>query len=100
MLSSLTTEDDEDEDDSRDRFWEGDADDGVRRMAKELGWGEELEEMIREGTEKLEKEWADELKLQGSNEGSNEEVKKIAKEVGEVVDATKDKKVVDAKEKL
>jgi NAD-dependent SIR2 family protein deacetylase len=52
MLGSLTTEDKED--DSRDRFWEGDADDGVRRMAQELGWGEELEEMIKEGTERLE----------------------------------------------
>lgn len=95
MLSSLTTED-EVEDESRDRFWEGDADEGVRRMAKELGWGEELEEMIREGTEKLEKEWADELKQQGPNE----EVNKIVKELGEVVDAKEDGKVVDAKEKL
>lgn len=33
----------------------------MRRLAQELGWGDELEEMIREGTERLEKEWADAL---------------------------------------
>lgn len=86
MLGSLTTEDkDEEDDDRRDRFWEGDADDGVRRMAKELGWGEELEEMIRGGTERLEKEWADEL----ASGNADDEVKKAVKEVGEVV-GTKD----------
>jgi len=87
MLGSLTTEDkdEDDDDDSRDRFWEGDADDGVRRMAKELGWGEELEEMIKEGTERLENEWADDLT--GGDVG--DEVKKAVKEVGEVV-GTKD----------
>ena len=81
MLGSLTTEDKQD--DSRDRFWEGDADDGVRRMAKELGWGEELEEMIKEGTERLEKEWADELAVGDADR----EVKKVTKEVGEVVES-------------
>lgn len=86
MLSSLTTEEKE-EDESRDRFWEGDADDGVRRMAKELGWGDELEEMIKEGTERLEKEWADEL-VEGDAE---EEVDKVVKDV---------KKVTGTKEKL
>ena len=86
MLGSLTTEDkDEEEDNSRDRFWEGDADDGVRRMAKELGWGEELEEMIKEGIERLEKEWADEL----AGGVAGDEVKKAVKEVSEVVE-TKD----------
>ena len=79
MLDSLTTEDEKD--DSRDRFWEGDADDGVRRMAKELGWGEELEEMIKEGTERLEKEWAEDL----AGGDANQEVKKVAEKVGEVV---------------
>jgi NAD-dependent histone deacetylase SIR2 len=79
MLGSLTTEDKEDE--SRDRFWEGDADDGVRRMAKELGWGEELEEMIKEGTERLEKEWADELAVGDADK----EVKQVTEEVSEVV---------------
>jgi hypothetical protein len=81
MLGSLTTEDKEEEDDTRDRFWEGDADDGVRRMAQELGWGEELEEMIKEGTERLEKEWADELAVGDADK----EVQKVAEEVGEVV---------------
>jgi hypothetical protein len=81
MLGSLTTEDKDKEDESRDRFWEGDADDGVRRMAQELEWGEELEEMIKEGTERLEKEWADELAVGDVDK----EVKKVAEEVGDVV---------------
>lgn len=84
MLGSLSTNDkkDEKEDETmRDRFWEGDADDGVRRMAKELGWGDELEEMIKEGTERLEKEWADALEA----ESAETEVKEVVKEVSEVV---------------
>lgn len=84
MLGSLTTndkKDDKEEDAIRDRFWEGDADDGVRRMAKELGWGDELEEMIKEGTDRLEKEWADALKA----ESAETEVKEVVKEVSEVV---------------
>ena len=91
MLGSLSTEDkekgqdEEEEDESRDRFWEGDADDGVRRMAKELGWGEELEEMIREGTERLEKEWADEL----AGDGAEEEFKKVVQDVESVVGGSK-----------
>jgi hypothetical protein len=88
MLGSLTTEDkaDADEDSGRDRFWEGDADDGVRRMAKELGWGEELEEMIKQGTERLEKEWADELTVKADAES---EVKELAKNVKDVVGVAK-----------
>ena len=91
MLGSLSTEDrekgqDEEEgDETRDRFWEGDADDGVRRMAKELGWGEELEEMIREGTERLEKEWADDL----TGVGADEEVKELVRDVESVVGGSK-----------
>lgn len=84
MLGSLTTNDKKDEKDDktiRDRFWEGDADDGVRRMAKELGWGDELEEMIKEGTERLEREWADALKA----ENAETEVKEVVKEVSNVV---------------
>jgi len=91
MLGSLSTEDkgdgqDEEEgDETRDRFWEGDADDGVRRMAKELGWGEELEDMIREGTERLEKEWADEL----AGDGADKEVKELVRDVESVVGGSK-----------
>lgn len=84
MLGSLSTIDtkiDKEDDAIRDRFWEGDADDGVRRMAQELGWGDELEEMIKEGTERLEKEWADALKA----ESAETEVKEVVKEVSEVV---------------
>jgi hypothetical protein len=86
MLGSLSTNDKKDEKDDetiRDRFWEGDADDGVRRMAKELGWGEELEEMIKEGTERLEKEWADASR----DADPDKEVKEVVKEVEEVVGA-------------
>ena len=42
----------------RDTFWEGDADEGVRRLVDQLGWSEELEVMIREGRGRLKKEWA------------------------------------------
>lgn len=63
----------------RDRFWEGDADDGVRRLAAELGWGEELEEMIVEGTKRLKEEW--ELKsVDGAQDAAG-----VAKDVGEAV---------------
>ena len=43
----------------RDTFWQGDADEGVRILADELGWTEELERMFREGRGRLKKEWAD-----------------------------------------
>lgn len=87
-LASLGITSDEDEDDGeaetksgRDRFWEGDADDGVRRLAAELGWGEELEEMIVEGTQRLKEEW----------EAKNVSVKADATEIAQHVgDAVKD----------
>lgn len=82
MLSSLTTDDK----DSRDRFWEGDADDGVRRLAQELGWGDELEEMIKEGTERLEKEWLD--KTESAEDSAAAEVDKVVEEVEGVVGST------------
>jgi hypothetical protein len=94
MFADLATDDKVKKDDGgRDRFWEGDADDGVRRMAQELGWGEELEEMIREGTERLEREWAEELGTGSATEKDREAgeaervetVQKVVKEVGEVV---------------
>ena len=80
MLASLSTDTDEPEiKDGRDRFWEGDADDGVRRLAAELGWGEELEEMIVEGTKRLKEEW--ELKpVSGEADAAG-----VAEHVGEAV---------------
>lgn len=78
MFESMTTEE---KGDSRDKFWEGDADDGVRRLARELGWGDELEEMIKEGTERLEIEWANVPRV----EDKDEELEIIVKEVGDVV---------------
>lgn len=86
MLSSLEVADDEDSakqsgsKGGRDRFWEGDADDGVRRLAAELGWGDELEEMIVEGTKRLKEKWE-----QKSGSGK-EEATKIAEKVGEAVE--------------
>ncbi|KAI9633858.1 DHS-like NAD/FAD-binding domain-containing protein, partial [Dioszegia hungarica] len=38
-------------------FWKGDSDEGIRRLAKELGWEEELDEMIKEGHEALRAKW-------------------------------------------
>lgn len=55
--------------DKRDSFWEGDADEGVRRLAEELGWTEEMEGMIDEGSEKLGKEWA---AMAGGDDNSGE----------------------------
>ncbi|WVQ94964.1 hypothetical protein IAU59_002055 [Kwoniella sp. CBS 9459] len=42
---------------SRDMYWEGDADDGVWRLAEELGWNEELEEVIAKGRKELERKY-------------------------------------------
>lgn len=55
MLASLSTDDKKEI--GRDSFWEGDADDGVRRLAEELGWDEELDAMVMEGKGRLEREW-------------------------------------------
>ncbi|ORY31583.1 DHS-like NAD/FAD-binding domain-containing protein [Naematelia encephala] len=41
----------------RDFFWQGDADDGVRRLAQELGWEDELEKAIEQGRQGLETLW-------------------------------------------
>lgn len=63
----------------RDRFWEGDADDGVRRLAAELGWGEELEDMIVEGTKRLKEEW------EAKNVSVQDDATEVAEHVGEAV---------------
>lgn len=84
MLASLTTQDKDEL--GRDRFWEGDADDGVRRLAEELGWGEELEAMVTEGRERLEKEWKSEPS-EGEDAAAEKAEKvgaEVQKEVGQV----------------
>ncbi len=74
----------------RDTFWEGDADEGVRKIAEELGWGGELEGMIKEGREKLRKEWEQmdgmsPKKEAEGREGAEKTAGKVAMEVGEKV---------------
>jgi len=66
--------------DKRDSFWEGDADEGVRRLAEELGWTEEMEGMIDEGSEKLGKEWA---AMAGGDDNSGEGREEAKKNVEE-----------------
>ena len=40
-----------------DMLWKGDADEGVRQLCAELGWENELDEMIAEGRVALEEKW-------------------------------------------
>jgi hypothetical protein len=42
---------------STDKFWKGDADAGVRRLCDELGWRDDLENLIKEGHRSLKKKW-------------------------------------------
>ena len=58
------------DDESRptDMFYQGDADVGVRRLAEELGWEEELDEMIKKGHEELETLWEERKKIAGDDE--------------------------------
>jgi len=54
----------------RDVFWEGDADDGVMQLAEELGWGDELRDLIKSGRAKLRKERGKELNITESESSS------------------------------
>ncbi|ORX40458.1 DHS-like NAD/FAD-binding domain-containing protein [Kockovaella imperatae] len=40
-----------------DMFYQGDADDAVRKLAEEIGWADELEQMIQEGHAALAAKW-------------------------------------------
>lgn len=40
-----------------DRFWKGDADDGVRQLCDELGWRDDLERLVKKGRTDLERKW-------------------------------------------
>jgi hypothetical protein len=81
--------DEEDEARSRDIFWGGDADDGVRRLAEELGWEEELEKVIKEGRRELEEMWRElegeeppeEISGEEGRERAKVEAEKVAKEL-------------------
>ncbi|WVF67368.1 hypothetical protein IAT40_002123 [Kwoniella sp. CBS 6097] len=41
----------------RNMYWEGDADDGIWRLAEELGWNKELEALIVQGRKDLERQY-------------------------------------------
>lgn len=77
--------DEEDEARSRDIFWGGDADDGVRRLAEELGWAEELEKVIKEGRRELEETWRELEGEEPPEEISGEEGRSRAKVEAEKV---------------
>ncbi|EIW72029.1 hypothetical protein TREMEDRAFT_22252, partial [Tremella mesenterica DSM 1558] len=51
---------DVDWDKGRDCFWQGDADEGVRRLVSLLGWEKELEDIISTGREELRRKWKEE----------------------------------------
>lgn len=38
-------------------FWKGDADEGVWELCRELGWEEELRDMVKKGREELDRKW-------------------------------------------
>ncbi|WVQ75653.1 hypothetical protein IAR50_005282 [Cryptococcus sp. DSM 104548] len=61
---------------SRDLFYEGNADDGSRRLTEQLGWDEELEELVRDGRKRLEKQWKKEEGGQVAGQGTKEAEKK------------------------
>ncbi|RSH91496.1 Sir2 histone deacetylase Hst2 [Saitozyma podzolica] len=89
LLSAMFDADEEDEARSRDIFWGGDADDGVRRLAEELGWEEELEKVIKEGRRELEEMWRElegeeppeEISGEEGRERAKVEAEKVAKEL-------------------
>ncbi|AFR96356.2 NAD-dependent histone deacetylase SIR2 [Cryptococcus neoformans C23] len=68
---------------SRDMFCEGDADLGAWKLAEELGWKDELEEMVKKGREELEREWR---KQEGGLAGEGtKEAEKTAEKVAKAV---------------
>ena len=78
----------------RDTFWEGNADEGVRVLAEELGWTEELEEMIKEGKERLTKEW-EEMERNTGHERAKKAAENTAEEVKEAVEVGGDDELGD-----
>ncbi|ODN77448.1 hypothetical protein L202_04626 [Cryptococcus amylolentus CBS 6039] len=71
---------------SRDLFYEGNADDGARRLAEQLGWGEELEELVRDGRKGLERKWMKEEGGEVAGQGTKEAEKKSKKAAKAVED--------------
>ena len=100
LLAGVSIVDDESR--PMDMFHQGDADAGVRQLAEELGWTEELDEMIRKGHKDLEQLWEERKKIAGEGEmeddggadGGNEEpavarAQSAAKSVQAVVESEK-----------
>jgi hypothetical protein len=92
LLASLYDAEEQDETRSRDVFWGGEADDGVRRLADELGWTDELEEAIRSGREELRRKWGEiegeetpvlQAEDQYVGAGGKDRAEKVAKDVKE-----------------
>ncbi|WRT69980.1 uncharacterized protein IL334_006973 [Kwoniella shivajii] len=53
---------------SRDMYWEGDADEGISRIIDQLGWRDEFEELIENGKKQLEKQYEDAERLESQME--------------------------------
>lgn len=78
---------------SRDIFYEGDADVGAWKLAEELGWKDELEEMVKKGREELQREWG---KQEGDLAGEGtKEAERTADKVAKAV-----KKEIEEEEEL
>ncbi|WWD19882.1 hypothetical protein CI109_104351 [Kwoniella shandongensis] len=75
---------------SRDMYWEGDADEGVWKLVKELGWEDELEEMIEVGREEIDRKEREATGVADDRDEGEEAAKrkaeKASKDVKEVVD--------------
>ncbi|KAK8853454.1 hypothetical protein IAR55_004161 [Kwoniella newhampshirensis] len=72
---------------ARDLYWEGDADEGVWKLVHELGWREELEDMIEAGKEQIERK---ERELTGGFVGSgSDDHSGAAKKVEKAFEAVK-----------
>ena len=48
-----------------DMFYRGDADEAVRKLAEELGWADELDELIESGNRELQKKWDARTDMEG-----------------------------------
>jgi len=74
----------------RDSVYLGDADAAVRLLARELGWEEELDEMIAKGRKELEAKWAQQEKLYGAK-GPTEKDEGVGKPVEKETKAKEEK---------
>ncbi|OCF30896.1 NAD-dependent histone deacetylase SIR2 [Kwoniella heveanensis BCC8398] len=80
---------------SRDMYWEGDADDGVWRLAEKLGWSGELEEVIEKGKKDLERKYREAEKVEAGDETETPPAKPEEERASAADVITKESKVVD-----